>query len=78
MYIVLNKDIIINENDLIGIFNIDKLENFKKIVGNFNDNSDIINISVGNEKTLIIYKNKNRVKGIISNISPNSIKKRNK
>ena len=78
MYIVLNKDIIINENNLIGIFNIDKLKNFENFVGNFNNNSDIINISVGKEKTLIIYKDKDRVKGIISNISLNSIKKRNK
>ena len=78
MYIIVNKDIIINENNLIGIFNIDKLKNFENFIGNFNNNSDIINISVGKEKTLIIYKDKDRVKGIISNISPNSIKKRNK
>ena len=78
MYIVINKDIIINENNLIVIFNIDKLKNFENFVGNFNNNSDIINISVGKEKTLIIYKDKDRVKGIISNISLNSIKKRNK
>lgn len=78
MYIVLNKDIIINENNLIGIFNIDKLKNFENIIDNLKENSDIINISVKNEKTLIIYKDKDRVKGIISSISPNSIKKRNK
>ena len=78
MYIVLNKDIIINEKDLIGIFNIDKLKNFENIIDNFKENSDIINISVGKEKTFIIYNDKNRVKGIISNISSNSIKKRNK
>ena len=78
MYIVLNKDIIINENNLIGIFNLDKLKNFENFIDYLSENSDIINISVGKEKTLIVYKDKDRVKAIISNISANSIKKRNK
>ena len=78
MFIFINKDIIIKENNIIGIFNIETKEYFEDILEKLKSENNLINISKDKEKTLILYNEKNNIKGIISNLSSNSIKKRKK
>ncbi len=78
MFIFINKDIIIKENNIIGIFNIENKEYFEDILEKLKSENNLINISKEKEKTLILYNEKNNIKGIISNLSSNSIKKRKK
>ena len=78
MFIFINKDIIIKENNIIGIFNIENKKYFEDILEKLKSENNLINISKDKEKTLILYNEKNKIKGIISNLSSNSIKKRKK
>ena len=69
MYLHIGKNNIINEEKIIGIFN---LENIK-----INKQEKIIDISNGNKKTIILINDK-RIKGYITNISSTTLKKREK
>lgn len=69
----------INEEDIIAIFNIDYIKNTKenqKFYDKLLEENEIVDISNGNEKTLILANKKNKMKAYISNISSGTIRKR--
>lgn len=76
MYLHIGKDYVINENNIIGIFNIETISKSKEYK-NFYESikKDIIDISDENQKTLILVKDKN-IKGYITNISSVTLKNR--
>ena len=79
MYIHIGKDIIINSKNVIAIFDIQTLEkkySIENICKNLNISDNIIDISEGNKKTLIITNKNNKTKGYISNISSTTLEKR--
>ncbi|MGN1298566.1 MAG: extracellular matrix regulator RemB [Candidatus Scatovivens sp.] len=80
MYLHIYKDCVINNKEIIGIFNIDKLKNSNiniNFLKQLEENEDIINLNNNNkEKNLIITNKDNNTKGYISNININTIKKR--
>ncbi len=76
MYLHIGKDYVINENNIIGIFNIEtisKSKEYKKFIESIK--KDLIDISDENQKTLILVKDKN-IKGYITNISSITLKNR--
>lgn len=81
MYLHIGKDIILKKEDIIGIFNIESIletNEYQIIIDKLKEERKIQDISKDDPKTLILYKQKNNLCGIISNISSNSIGKRNK
>lgn len=80
MYLHIGKDIILKKEEIIGIFNIESItdtKEFNVIIETLNAVNRIKDISNGEQKTLILYKKENNLYGIISNVSSNSIGKRN-
>lgn len=77
MYLHIGKDCVIEEKKIIAIFNIETIKKNKEY-NNFFENikNNLIDISDGIEKTLILIKDKNK-KGYITNISSTTLKKRN-
>lgn len=76
MYLHIGKDYVVNEDKIIGIFNIEairKNKEYSEIFENIKD--DLIDISDGVKKTLILINDKNK-KGYITNISSATLKKR--
>ena len=76
MYVHIGKDIILNSKDVIGIFDIDTLKksnSYDYILNNLLDN--IVDISNGKPKSLILVNNKENI-GYISNILSSTIGKR--
>ena len=79
MYLHIGKDKLIDDNNIIAIFNIETLkekENVENICKNMNFSDNIIDVSDGNKKSLIIIKEKKQTKGYISNISTITLEKR--
>ena len=79
MYLHIGKDKLIDDNNIIAILNIETLkekENIEKICKNMNFSDNIIDVSDGNKKSLIIIKEKKQTKGYISNISTITLEKR--
>ena len=79
MYIHIGKETIIPENEIIAILDLEKmLENKKleEIIKEINLENNIINISEGNNKSLILIKIEKCIKGYISNISSQTLAKR--
>ena len=79
MYLHIGKDKLIDDNNIIAILNIETLkekENVKNICKNMNFSDNIIDVSDGNKKSLIIIKEKKQTKGYISNISTITLEKR--
>ena len=80
MYLHIGKDCVINNKDIIGIFNIDYIKNTKEYRGLYKkleENNNIIDISENQNKSFILIKNDKKIKGYITNISTNTIGKRN-
>lgn len=80
MYLHIGKDIILKKEEVIGIFNIESIletKEFNVIIETLSLGNRIIDISNGERKTLILYKKENNLCGVISNVSSNSIGKRN-
>ena len=72
MYLHIGKDKLIDDNNIIAILNIETLkekENVENICKNMNFSDNIIDVSDGNKKSLIIIKEKKQTKAYISNIS---------
>lgn len=65
MYLHIGKEYVVNTKNIIGIFNIEDIK--------IKDN--LIDISDGNKKTIILVDNK-KIKGYITNISSSTLKKR--
>ena len=81
MYLHIGKDIILKKEEIIGIFNIESIaetKEYKIIIDKLKEERQIQDISKEDQKTLILYKKNDNLYGIISNISSNSIGKRNK
>ncbi len=80
MYINICKDIIINLENIIGIFNIGgKMKRInKELIDKLYEKRKILDISNNNLKSFIIYKQNNEEKGILSNISSISLGKKKK
>jgi hypothetical protein len=79
VYLHIGKDKLIDDNNIIAILNIETLkekENIENICKNMNFSDNIIDVSDGNKKSLIIIKEKKQTKGYISNISTITLEKR--
>ena len=79
MYLHIGKDKLIDDNNIIAILNIETLkekETIENICKNMNFSDNIIDVSDGNKKSLIIIKEKKQTKGYISNISTITLEKR--
>lgn len=79
MYFHIGKETIIPLNEVIIILNLEKIlekNNFNDIIKELKIENDTIDISEGNKKTLIVVKNKQKIKGYISNISSTTLEKR--
>lgn len=69
----------VNENDIIAILNIGYIKNTKdnqKFYDKLLKENEVVDISNGNEKSLILTNKKEEIKAYISNISANTISKR--
>ena len=80
MYLHIGKDIVLKKEEIIGIFNVESIletKEFNVIVESLKEQNRIIDISKGDPKTLILYKKQYNLCGIISNVSSNSIGKKN-
>ena len=79
MYLHIYKDCVINNKDVIGIFNINNMKESKiniEFLEELNKNNNIKNISENQEKILILTNKSNKTNGYISNLTINTIKKR--
>lgn len=79
MYVHIGKDVIINSNHIIAILDIKSLEKKKSLENICKDlkiSDNIIDVSEGNQKTLIITQKEQKYKGYISNISSTTLGKR--
>lgn len=79
MYVHIGKDNIIKTEKIIAIINLEKMLEYKKldeILKQYKIEENTINISKDSNKSLIIIKEDNIVKGYISNISSTTLSKR--
>lgn len=79
MYVHIGKEFIIPENEIITILNLEKMLEYKKLDDIFNElnlENNVIDISQGNNKSLILVKKQDKIKGYISNISSQTLAKR--
>lgn len=79
MYVHIGKELIIPENEIITILDLEKMLENKKledILKELNLENNIINISEGLNKSLILIKKEKIIKGYISNISSQTLAKR--
>lgn len=79
MYLHIGKGLILNDDDIIAIFNIDYIKNtkdYKKFYQKLLEENNIVDISNGKEKSLILVNQDNVRKAYISNIKSNTIGKR--
>lgn len=77
MYLHIGKNCAIKNDSIIGIFSYDNIKNtkeFKNLYENINEN--IIDISEKQQKSFILTKKDSIIKGYITNIGTNTIKKR--
>ena len=79
MFVHIGNNIILKQEDIIGIFNIKSIKNtneYIKIINNLKDNNKLIKIENTEENTLIITEKNKIIKGYITNISSVTIEKR--
>ena len=77
MYLHIGKNCAIKNDSIIGIFSYDNIKNtkeFKNLYENIIEN--IIDISEKQQKSFILTKKDSIIKGYITNIGTNTIKKR--
>ena len=75
----IGKNIILKREEIIGIFDIESIKNTKEfniMLDTLRNTGRIRDISEGEEKSLILYKENDTLCGVISNVSSNSIEKR--
>lgn len=78
MYLHIGNDIVLRNENILFILDYKNLQEnkiFKKFFENIEE-KNIIDISSGNPKSIIIIKEKEVLKGYISNISSNTLSKR--
>ena len=79
MFVHIGNNIILKQEDIIGIFNIRAIKNtneYIKIINNLKENNKLIKIENTEENTLIITEKNKNIKGYITNISSVTIEKR--
>jgi hypothetical protein len=79
MYLHVGKNCVIRSKNIIGVFNLEKIEKtpeFHAIYNNLAENGNIVDIANNQRNSFILTENKNSIKGYISNIGTNVIKKR--
>lgn len=79
MYVHIGNDTVINSEEIIAILDIKSLEkkdSLKNVCKNLKISDNIIDVSEGNKKTLIVMQGKNKNRGYISNISSITLGKR--
>lgn len=79
MYLHIGKGLVLNSSDIIAILNIDYIKNtkeYKKFYQKLFEENNVVNISNGNEKTLILVNKNECVKAYITNINSSTIGKR--
>ena len=79
MYLHIGKDYIINNRDIIGIFNIDFVKNtkeYKSMLDKLKAEGNLRNIADNQNKTFILTEKDTVVKGYITNIGTTTIGKR--
>lgn len=79
MYLHIGNNVVIKEKDIIGIFNLEKINEdnlFNRFIEKIKENSEIINISNGIEKSIILTKENEKNKLYISNISSITLSRR--
>jgi len=79
LYLHIGKDLIINNNDIIGIFNIDYIKNtkeYKAMYKSLEDENNIFRVADVQPKTFILVEKNNNVKGYLTNIGSTTIGKR--
>lgn len=79
MYVHIGKDTIIFLKDIITILDLEKLlleKDIKQILEELKIEKNIIDISDGNNKSLIMIQKGDKIIGYISNISSNTLQKR--
>lgn len=81
MYIHIGKDLVIKEEDIIGIFNLDYIGNtkqYRKIKSNLEAQKALKIITPNVGKTFILTENNGKSKAYITNIGAGTIGKRKK
>ncbi len=79
MFVHIGNNIILKQEDIIGIYNIKAIKNtneYIKIINNLKENNKLIKIENTEENTLIITEKNKIIKGYITNISSVTIEKR--
>ena len=78
MYLYIGKDYIINNNSIVGIFNLDYVKNkkeFKSFRSYLEEQGAVINIADKEERSLILVNN-NKSKAYITKLNVNTVLKR--
>ena len=81
MYINVGKDLVIKEEDIIGIFNLDYIGNtkeYRKFKSNLEEQKLLQIITPNLGKTFILTENQGKSKAYITNIGAGTIGKRKK
>lgn len=79
MYLHIGKDIVVNQEEIIAIFDLKSIEENnenKEFLEKIKDEENIIDISRGLQKTLVLVKNKELSNWYITNISSSTLYKR--
>ena len=78
MYLHLGEDIVVCDNEIVGIFDIENTS-VSKITKDFlsGKNFEVVNVSYEIPKSFILTESKGNIKVYISNISPSTLRKRN-
>ncbi|MBQ4130965.1 MAG: DUF370 domain-containing protein [Clostridia bacterium] len=79
MYIHLGGDFVVNENNIIGIFDLEKTTVSKAtrdFLSNAEKKKQVVNVSYELPKSFILTNKNNKNKVYISQISPNTLTKR--
>lgn len=79
MYLHIGKEYVINNKEVIAIFNLEYIKNtkeYKKMYEQLEKNKTIINISKNQEKTFILTEKNGVEKGYLTNIAASTIGKR--
>jgi hypothetical protein len=79
MYLHIGRNSVIRDKNIIGIFDVEKIEKtpeFQALYNTLEEENNIIDIANNQRNSFILTKEKNNIKGYISNIGTNVIKKR--
>ena len=79
MYLHIGKEYVINNKEVIAIFNLEYIKNtkeYKKMYEQLEKNKAIINISKNQEKTFILTEKDGDKRGYLTNIAASTIGKR--